>query len=94
MSEPTKLTLEAVQAAVIKILAKFYGLESPDLATLTSAEAGMDSLDQLEFIMFLEEELNCSIPDEKLKDLTGQTTFTTLADIVLASAELDQSRWK
>jgi acyl carrier protein len=67
---------------VREILAQQMGVSAASITDNTNAEEiGADSLDQVEILMAIEDELRIEIPDE---DTGGITTFGALALIVEA----------
>ncbi|XP_056309810.1 NADH:ubiquinone oxidoreductase subunit AB1b [Danio aesculapii] len=82
-SDAPPLTLEGIQERVLYVL-KLYDKINPDVLKSTShfmKDLGLDSLDQVEIIMAMEDEFGFEIPDgdgEKL--MTPEEIVTYIAD--------------
>ena len=64
--------MENVEQRVNKIVAEQLGVNEADVKSESSFvnDLGADSLDTVELVMALEEELECEIPDEEAEKIT------------------------
>ncbi|NP_001279718.1 acyl carrier protein, mitochondrial [Callorhinchus milii] len=82
-SDMPPLTLESIQERVLYVL-KLYDKVNPDKLSVEShfmKDLGLDSLDQVEIIMAMEDEFGFEIPDaEAEKLMSPQEIVTYIAD--------------
>ena len=64
--------MENIEQRVKKIVAEQLGVNESEIKTESSFvdDLGADSLDTVELVMALEEELECEIPDEEAEKIT------------------------
>lgn len=61
-----------IENRIINVIQNQLGMpQGKVMSTSTSEDLGMDSLDDVEVIMAIEEEFNLEIPDEDCEPLTG-----------------------
>jgi acyl carrier protein len=80
----TMQTVETLSQQVIEIISSHWEIpkEKISLDSRFAADLGFDSLDQVEFVMFVEEEFDIAVPDE-----IGDTIIT-VRDAVQAIQKL------
>jgi len=64
--------MENIEARVRKIVAEQLGVAEADIKNESSfvEDLGADSLDNVELVLALEEEIECAIPDEEAEKIT------------------------
>jgi acyl carrier protein len=65
--------MDNIEARVKKIVAEQLGVAEADIKNESSfvEDLGADSLDNVELVMALEEEFECTIPDEQAEKITN-----------------------
>ncbi len=76
--------MDNIVERVKKIVAEQLGVNEADIKNESSFvdDLGADSLDTVELVMALEEELECEIPDEQAEKIT---TVQQAVDFILAN---------